>query len=103
MAEFEAKGARIVAVSTDPLEDTKAFAEKDGLTFPLLLDPDLHAIRAFGVEDEGKDIAIPSAFIVKPPGAGLTWIRVGGKGHIPDWDVVLQGLDPLAPATPPAQ
>ena len=59
----------------------------------MLTDPDLHASKAFGVEDEGKDIAIPSAFIVRPPDAGLTWIRVGGKGHIPDPEVVLQALD----------
>ena len=35
------------------------------LTFPLLSDPALTAIRAYGVEDVGNDISLPATIVVK--------------------------------------
>lgn len=37
---------------------------KNRLTFPILSDPDLAVIRAYGVEHLGHDIAHPATFIV---------------------------------------
>ena len=63
-ADFEAKGAQVVAVSIDPAEKSKAFASATGFDAPILVDADLAAIRAWGVEDVGHDIAKPATFVV---------------------------------------
>jgi peroxiredoxin len=36
-----------------------------GLHFPLLSDPDLRVASAYGVAMKGRDIAVPSLFVVK--------------------------------------
>jgi peroxiredoxin len=53
-----------VAISADTEEDSKAFIEDKGITVPLLSDPDLVAIKAWGVAMDGEDIAVPATFIV---------------------------------------
>lgn len=47
-------GARVVAVSSDPIESHRAFAQRlDGVPFPLASDSALEAAGAYGVIDEG--------------------------------------------------
>lgn len=70
--DFAARSIRIVAISTDALEKSRDLAKDLGLTFPLLSDPDLSVIRAYGVEDVGNDIAWPSEFLVDR-GGGIRW------------------------------
>lgn len=48
-AEFAARGAAIVGVSTDPPSSHRRFAAKHGLTFPLLSDESAEVARAYGV------------------------------------------------------
>jgi peroxiredoxin len=36
-----------------------------GLRFPLLSDPDLRVATAYGVAMKGRDIAVPSVFVVR--------------------------------------
>ncbi len=48
----------------DPPELSHALAERLGVTFPLLSDEDLSAIRAYGVEDAENGVAWPAIFIV---------------------------------------
>ena len=43
--QFEEKGAVILGVSKDSVASHKRFEEKQGLTFTLLSDPELQAIR----------------------------------------------------------
>jgi peroxiredoxin len=43
---------------------------------PLLCDPDLKVISAYGVAMEGKDIAVPSTFVIDRTGA-IRWRYVG--------------------------
>jgi peroxiredoxin len=68
----------VVAISVDPMPTNQALADKLGLgdDLPLLADPDLATIRAFGVEDEGKDISLPATFVVGSDGK-VRWIYVG--------------------------
>ena len=46
---LENNGVRIAAVSYDPVETLKGFAEKYGIGFPLLSDRDSAVIRSFGI------------------------------------------------------
>ncbi len=53
-SDFAAKNAVIVGVSKDSPASHAKFAEKFSLPFVLLSDPDLQAIRAYGVWQEKK-------------------------------------------------
>lgn len=63
------------------------------LAFPLLSDPDLQAIRAYGVEDVGNDISLPATVVVKQDGT-VQWVYVGDRpSDRPILDDVLAVLD----------
>ncbi|NOZ89613.1 MAG: peroxiredoxin [Crenarchaeota archaeon] len=51
--EFEKLGAVVLGASTDPPERNRRFAEKLGLRFTLLSDPDGSIARLYGVLKEG--------------------------------------------------
>lgn len=51
---FSENGAAVVGVSRDSTASHKRFAEKHGLPFTLLSDPDLQAIQAYDVWHEKK-------------------------------------------------
>ena len=52
--EFEKKGAVVIGVSRDSVASHAKFAEKYGLNFVLLSDPELDAINKYGVWQEKK-------------------------------------------------
>lgn len=52
--EFQRLGAVVIGVSKDSAASHQKFAEKHGLPFLLLSDPELTAIRAYGVWQEKK-------------------------------------------------
>jgi len=53
LEEFEKLGAIVVGVSTDPVERNKRFAEKLGLRFKLLSDPEGRIASLYGVLKTG--------------------------------------------------
>jgi peroxiredoxin len=65
--KFAALNANLIAVSADP-EDIEKMRTKVGATFELYADPELSAIKAFNVLDEGNGIAKPAVFIVDQSG-----------------------------------
>ena len=67
--ELAALGAHVVGVSTDTWASQGAFAEKNGIDFPLLSDwPDYRTIAAFGVVREGSSVATRSTFVFDTDG-----------------------------------
>ncbi len=52
--DFKAKGAEVVGLSRDSVASHAKFAQKYSLPFPLLSDPELSAIKAWGVWQEKK-------------------------------------------------
>ena len=54
----------MVAISADTQEDSAEFIADKGITVPLLSDPDLKVINAYGVAMAGEDIAVPASFII---------------------------------------
>lgn len=53
-AEFKNRGIEVIGVSKDSVASHARFAEKYGLPFILLSDPELIAIQAYGVWQEKK-------------------------------------------------
>jgi peroxiredoxin len=74
LSTFESGTVQVLAVSCDPMFALRAFAEQDGLTFPLLSDfwPHGATARAYGVLDEERGCAERSTFIVDRDGV-LRW------------------------------
>jgi peroxiredoxin len=66
----------MVAISVDPAADSSRLAADLGLHFPLLSDPDLLVASAYGVAMKGRDIAVPSVFVVGRDRT-ITWRQVG--------------------------
>ena len=52
--EFKKKNVEVIGISKDSIASHVKFAEKYGIPFILLSDPDLEAIQAFGVWQEKK-------------------------------------------------
>ena len=62
--EFRRHGATLVAISVDPKEDSIDLARELGIHFPLLTDPQLDIANAYGVVQEGRDLAVPAVFVI---------------------------------------
>ena len=52
--EFSRRGITVIGISKDSVESHRKFAEKYHLPFILLADPELQAIRSYGVWQEKK-------------------------------------------------
>ena len=52
--DFQARGVEVIGISKDSVASHIKFAEKYGLPFVLLSDPELAAIKAYGVWQEKK-------------------------------------------------
>lgn len=91
----------MVAISVDDAEAGKALAAKLSLTLPLLSDPKLLTIRAWGLEDVGNGIAWPATFVIDMGGV----IRHASVSKTypsrPTTEALLAALDALAPAAAP--
>ena len=71
---FESDDVAVLAVSCDPMFTLRAFADADGLTFPLLSDfwPHGEVARAYEVFDETKGCPSRSSYVVDKQGM-LRW------------------------------
>ena len=89
LASLAGAGYVVLGVSKDSVEKLKAFQEEDGLTFPLLSDPELtvhHAYGAYGEKNSyGRIVTgvLRSTFVIDETGT-LTLARYNVKatGHV---------------------
>ena len=74
LADFLTFDSEVLAVSCDPVYSLRAFADTDGLNFPLLSDfwPHGEVTRAYDVFDETKGSARRSSYVVDREGL-LRW------------------------------
>ncbi len=74
LATFESEDVQLLAVSCDPVYALRAFAERDGLTFPLLSDfwPHGEVATAYGAFNQARGCPDRSTFIVDKEGV-LRW------------------------------
>jgi mycoredoxin-dependent peroxiredoxin len=70
LAEFEALSASVVAVSCDSMYSQRVFAEREGLSFPLLSDfwPHGAVASAYGVFDAERGCALRGTFVIDRSG-----------------------------------
>ena len=94
MASLESSGASVLGISGDSPFSNAAFAEANGITFPLLSDVHREAVEAYG--DALGDFVIPgytvaqrSVFVVETDGSiGYAWVA-DNPGLEPDYDAVM--------------
>ncbi|PRI10835.1 thioredoxin-dependent thiol peroxidase [Leucobacter massiliensis] len=88
-APLEAAGYRVLGISRDPVEKLRRFADRDGLDYPLLSDPDSSVHRAYGAygmkNNYGRLVegVIRSTFVIDAEGRiehALT--NVKATGHV---------------------
>ena len=89
LASLQAAGYVVLGISKDTPAKLKKFEEQEGLTFPLLSDPDLTVHNAYGTFGEksmyGKIVqgVIRSTFVVEPDGnLSHALYNVKATGHV---------------------
>ena len=94
--EFEAAGARIVAISCDAMFTLRAFADAEALPFDLLTDhwPHGDIARAYGVFDEEVGCALRGSFVLDPDGR-VAWSVLHGIGDARDIAAHLAAVQPV--------
>lgn len=79
MDEFRRRGVRVVGLVVDPVAINAEFARDAGLDFPILSDPDLRTIDAYGLRHrgghEGRDIALSASVLIDGDGI-VRWTHV---------------------------
>jgi thioredoxin-dependent peroxiredoxin len=90
MGDFDAAGYTVLGVSPQGADSHRAFAQKYGLNFPLLIDEDLSLARNYGAtrnrEDEYKGIPLRvarSTFVIDEHGVVVEALYgVKAPGHV---------------------
>lgn len=89
LAGLRAAGYRVLGISKDPVAKQQAFAERDGLEYPLLSDPGLETHRAYGAYGDkmnyGKVVqgVIRSTFVIGADGTiEHALSNVKATGHV---------------------
>lgn len=80
LSEFARRGVRVYGVSTDDAESHKQFAQKFGLNFPLLADPDKKISQSYGVLSE-RGFAQRVTFIIKDGVIVKVFPKASPDGH----------------------
>ncbi len=97
LAEFLTFDTEVLAISCDPVYSVRAFADADGLNFPLLSDfwPHGGVTRSFGVFDEGRGCPHRSSYVVDR-GGSLHWALHNARPESRDLDEHLRQLHAAA-------
>ena len=87
LGDFETADTTLLAISCDPIYTQRAFADRDGIFFPLLSDfwPHGAVASAYGVLDEHEGCANRSSFVIDKQGI-VTWVLHSERGEGRDLD-----------------
>ena len=94
MTSLNSSGASVLGISVDSQFSNAAFAEANGILFPLLSDVHREAVEAYGVSLEdfvipGYTVAQRSLFVIEADGSiGYAWVAEN-PGMEPDYDAVM--------------
>jgi mycoredoxin-dependent peroxiredoxin len=85
LTTYQNDAVQVVAVSCDPVYTLRAWADAEGLTFPLLSDfwPHGEVARSYGVFEAEAGFAVRGTFLVDTEWV-LRWKVVNGPGEIRD-------------------
>ncbi|MGH8868966.1 MAG: peroxiredoxin [Actinomycetes bacterium] len=97
LESFAGAGTQVLAVSCDSRFSLRVFAEREGLTYPLLSDfwPHGEVARAYGVLDEDKGAALRGTFVIDTDGV-VRWTVVNALPDARDVDEYLGALTRLS-------
>ncbi len=89
LSSLQAAGVQVVGISPDTPDKLAEFRAKDGLTFPLLSDPQHEALESYGAWGEKQNYGktyvgvIRSTFVVDPDGKlEQALYNVKATGHV---------------------
>jgi peroxiredoxin len=90
---FDELGARVVAISCDPMFTLRAYADAEGMAFDLLTDHLPHGgiARSYGVFDEVAGCALRGSFLLDADGV-VRWSVVNGIGEARDLEAHLAAM-----------
>lgn len=96
LAGFDARGVRLLGVSTDAMFAQRAWAEQEHFGFDLLSDfwPHGEVARAYGVLDETNGHALRGSFLIDADGV-VRWSVVNPRGQARDLAAYRQALATL--------
>jgi peroxiredoxin (alkyl hydroperoxide reductase subunit C) len=96
LSTFASDDVQTLAVSCDPMFTLRAFAEQEGLTFPLLSDfwPHGEVARRYGVLDDEDGFALRGTFLIDRSGR-IAWSEVRGIGQGRDFKAYREALATL--------
>ncbi|ETN88624.1 thiol peroxidase [Thermus scotoductus] len=99
MGDLQELGAVVLGVSADDVQSHKRFAEKYGLNFPLLADPEREVILAYGAWGKknlyGKEYegVLRQTFLIDPEGRiAKVWRKVSPEDHAEEVAEALRAL-----------
>ncbi|GAA5336808.1 thioredoxin-dependent thiol peroxidase [Thermus antranikianii] len=99
MGDLQELGAVVLGVSADDVQSHKRFAEKYGLNFPLLADPEREVILAYGAWGKknlyGKEYegVLRQTFLIDPEGRiAQVWRKVSPEDHAEEVAEALRAL-----------
>ncbi|MEC8441503.1 MAG: peroxiredoxin [Cyanobacteriota bacterium] len=93
---FQTAGAEVIGISADSVDDHESFCESEGLSFPLLSDPDGTVSKAYG--SWMAPYSLRHTFLVDPDGVlRQRWVAVRPSGHARE---VLDAITNLQNNTP---
>jgi peroxiredoxin len=80
LAEFDARGLRLAAISVDSPAINREYVRKEGYTFAFLSDPAAQVIRRYdvlhpGAGPEGQQVARPGEFLIDSTGT-VRWVNL---------------------------
>ena len=82
MAKFDATDTQVLGVSMDSFASNKAFAEKIGVTFPLLSDWKRETTKAYGLYNEQSGYGRRGSFVIDKEGV-IQHVEVGNTAIDP--------------------
>jgi peroxiredoxin len=82
MAKFEAAGTQVIGISMDSFASNKAFAEKIGVTFPLLSDWKRDTTKAYGLYNDTSGYGRRGSFVIDKDGI-IQHVEVGNTAIDP--------------------
>ena len=96
---YDDLGAQVLGISVDSPFSLKAWAEKEGITIPLLSDFNKEVSAAYGAQFEDllgfKGVAKRSAFVVDGAGVGRFASVSDDPKQLPDFDAIKACLQSL--------
>jgi peroxiredoxin len=95
-AEFEERGAQILAIAPNTLENARRYFQDNDIPFPCLPDPDRRVFRQYDVKSAIVSLGQrPGLFIIDKDGV-VRYAHLGWQQwEIPSVDETLEQLDAL--------